>query len=157
MRKRASCPDSLVKQQVRASRGVAVERGRCCARLVRCAGRAVVVSVREVFRVDGEGGSRGIAISGFRRGVLLLVFFFFSSRRRHTRSDRDWSSDVCSSDLPSTTSEAYDQPVETSVLGSFWRLLPSSKPPRPSGGGGRHALRSRARASLAPPDRKSVV
>src|SRR3989440_3527041 len=27
------------------------------------------------------------------------VFFFFSSRRRHTRSDRDWSSDVCSSDL----------------------------------------------------------
>src|SRR5207249_8489997 len=28
-------------------------------------------------------------------------FFFFSSRRRHTRSKRDWSSDVCSSDLPS--------------------------------------------------------
>src|SRR5216683_6385179 len=27
--------------------------------------------------------------------------FFFSSRRRHTRSDRDWSSDVCYSDLPS--------------------------------------------------------
>src|SRR5204863_5536545 len=26
--------------------------------------------------------------------------FFFSSRRRHTRSLRDWSSDVCSSDLP---------------------------------------------------------
>src|SRR5206468_2720484 len=26
-------------------------------------------------------------------------FFFFSSRRRYTRSDRDWSSDVCSSDL----------------------------------------------------------
>src|SRR2546421_10092057 len=28
-----------------------------------------------------------------------MFFFFFSSRRRHTRSDRDWSSDVCSSDL----------------------------------------------------------
>src|SRR5699024_11800539 len=27
------------------------------------------------------------------------LFFFFSSRRRHTRSRRDWSSDVCSSDL----------------------------------------------------------
>src|SRR5690606_40874049 len=27
-------------------------------------------------------------------------FFFFSSRRRHTRFSRDWSSDVCSSDLP---------------------------------------------------------
>src|SRR2546421_8770203 len=28
-----------------------------------------------------------------------VFVFFFSSRRRHTRSDRDWSSDVCSSDL----------------------------------------------------------
>src|SRR5207253_7690905 len=28
--------------------------------------------------------------------------FFFSSRRRHTRWPRDWSSDVCSSDLGST-------------------------------------------------------
>src|SRR5699024_11772342 len=31
----------------------------------------------------------------------VLILFFFSSRRRHTRSKRDWSSDVCSSDLPS--------------------------------------------------------
>src|SRR5205809_5748780 len=30
---------------------------------------------------------------------LVLFFFFFSSRRRHTRCSRDWSSDVCSSDL----------------------------------------------------------
>src|SRR2546422_5812761 len=29
----------------------------------------------------------------------LCLFFFFSSRRRHTRCSRDWSSDVCSSDL----------------------------------------------------------
>src|SRR5258707_11050397 len=29
----------------------------------------------------------------------MLFFFFFSSRRRHTRYWRDWSSDVCSSDL----------------------------------------------------------
>src|SRR5690625_7783792 len=28
-----------------------------------------------------------------------MYFFFFSSRRRHTRWPRDWSSDVCSSDL----------------------------------------------------------
>src|SRR5205807_7234969 len=28
--------------------------------------------------------------------------FFFSSRRRHTRLQGDWSSDVCSSDLPTT-------------------------------------------------------
>src|SRR5699024_11665675 len=30
---------------------------------------------------------------------VYLSIFFFSSRRRHTRSKRDWSSDVCSSDL----------------------------------------------------------
>src|SRR5699024_11888840 len=30
---------------------------------------------------------------------ILFHLFFFSSRRRHTRSKRDWSSDVCSSDL----------------------------------------------------------
>src|SRR3712207_1589914 len=30
---------------------------------------------------------------------LHFLFFFFSSRRRHTRYWRDWSSDVCSSDL----------------------------------------------------------
>src|SRR5439155_2300287 len=32
-------------------------------------------------------------------GELHRLFFFFSSRRRHTRWPRDWSSDVCSSDL----------------------------------------------------------
>src|SRR5438034_6361776 len=31
---------------------------------------------------------------------FFCFFFFFSSRRRHTRSLCDWSSDVCSSDLP---------------------------------------------------------
>src|SRR3712207_9574629 len=30
---------------------------------------------------------------------VRMLFFFFSSRRRHTRYWRDWSSDVCSSDL----------------------------------------------------------
>src|SRR2546429_6600036 len=34
-------------------------------------------------------------------------FFFFSSRRRHTRCSRDWSSDVCSSDL-----EQWGRPQE---------------------------------------------
>src|SRR3712207_6880424 len=45
------------------------------------------------------------AIDAFWVGVALTrvsvytTFFFFSSRRRHTRYWRDWSSDVCSSDL----------------------------------------------------------
>src|SRR6266576_5326626 len=40
---------------------------------------------------------------------LFPFFFFFSSRRRHTRSLRDWSSDVCSSDLslPPTTDAPF--------------------------------------------------
>src|SRR5216683_5540552 len=33
------------------------------------------------------------------RECCASIFFLFSSRRRHTSSDRDWSSDVCSSDL----------------------------------------------------------
>src|SRR5699024_12229720 len=39
--------------------------------------------------------------SGFDRFLDDYTYysFFFSSRRRHTRSKRDWSSDVCSSDL----------------------------------------------------------
>src|SRR2546422_1745312 len=36
----------------------------------------------------------------------MFFFFFFSSRRRHTRCSRDWSSDVCSSDLYPDDAEA---------------------------------------------------
>src|SRR5438128_12108027 len=41
----------------------------------------------------------------------LFFFFFFSSRRRHTRCYRDWSSDVCSSDLW-TSAALGDQQAE---------------------------------------------
>src|SRR5439155_5216103 len=40
-------------------------------------------------------------------------FFFFSSRRRHTRWPRDWSSDVCSSDLRRPRGHARDQLLRT--------------------------------------------
>src|SRR5438067_3007789 len=40
---------------------------------------------------------------------MSSTLFFFSSRRRHTRSKRDWSSDVCSSDL-------YSFPLQVFVL-----------------------------------------
>src|SRR4030043_712583 len=39
----------------------------------------------------------------------MYVFFFFSSRRRHTRCSRDWSSDVCSSDLSSLEVWVYQK------------------------------------------------
>src|SRR5258705_948349 len=38
----------------------------------------------------------------------MYFFFFFSSRRRHTRCLSDWSSDVCSSDLPQAKSPRDD-------------------------------------------------
>src|SRR5699024_11735546 len=41
--------------------------------------------------------------------VFFSFVFFFSSRRRHTRSKRDWSSDVCSSDLPGAVVEQEQQ------------------------------------------------
>src|SRR5205809_3654157 len=37
----------------------------------------------------------------------FFLFFFFSSRRRHTRCSRDWSSDVCSSDLNFADDQGY--------------------------------------------------
>src|SRR2546422_2503908 len=37
------------------------------------------------------------------------AYFFFSSRRRHPRCSRDWSSDVCSSDLRSAVASAIDR------------------------------------------------
>src|SRR5690625_7008630 len=40
-----------------------------------------------------------IVYDGDMSMILDNVFLFFSSRRRHTRWPRDWSSDVCSSDL----------------------------------------------------------
>src|SRR3989449_6441116 len=39
---------------------------------------------------------------------MSFFFFFFSSRRRHTRCSRDWSSDVCSSDLLFVGPKEYD-------------------------------------------------
>src|SRR2546421_7417496 len=46
-------------------------------------------------RLEWQKGANAVATPSCATWLL----FFFSSRRRHTRSDRDWSSDVCSSDL----------------------------------------------------------
>src|SRR5690606_41822340 len=61
----------------------------------------------------------------------FYVIFFFSSRRRHTRFSRDWSSDVCSSDLSySPYRESHPIRLKPRSL-----LLPPKKPcpyvPRP--------------------------
>src|SRR5438874_12443503 len=63
--------------------------------------------------------------------LVCLFFFFFSSRRRHTRSLRDWSSDVCSSDLTSsivrgsTLARTALWPASpTSIHGRCWTSTP---------------------------------
>src|SRR5690606_40952926 len=60
----------------------------------------------------------------------LLFCFFFSSRRRHTRFSRDWSSDVCSSDLVSYPREPVDAEADEtrayamSLINGIKELLP---------------------------------
>src|SRR6266542_2724349 len=46
----------------------------------------------------------------------IFFVFFFSSRRRHTRCYRDWSSDVCSSDLATVVSGAIARGLAGAVL-----------------------------------------
>src|SRR5699024_11615185 len=56
-----------------------------------------------------------------------LYLFFFSSRRRHTRSKRDWSSDVCSSDLIAGTGPIFG-PIMGALFGPVafvWIVLGS--------------------------------
>src|SRR2546429_4597848 len=47
------------------------------------------------------------------------LFFFFSSRRRHTRCSRDWSSDVCSSDLSNTAKKVGGGAVAGAIIGAI--------------------------------------
>src|SRR5439155_11377265 len=47
----------------------------------------------------GRWSRRAKPVNGLIASGLTFLSFFFSSRRRHTRWPRDWSSDVCSSDL----------------------------------------------------------
>src|SRR5438045_7965666 len=55
---------------------------------------------------------------------LFCFFFFFSSRRRHTRCLSDWSSDVCSSDLPSSHLSSHKlNKVRAELLGQWQNLL----------------------------------
>src|SRR2546421_214101 len=61
-------------------------------------------ALRDYFRDIGrmvlaaEGRKANDSHADCYQYVCVPEYVFFSSRRRHTRSDRDWSSDVCSSD-----------------------------------------------------------
>src|SRR5690625_7424025 len=51
--------------------------------------------------------------------------FFFSSRRRHTRWPRDWSSDVCSSDLLMWQTELYIVELKLFKTNAFYQTSPT--------------------------------
>src|SRR6266566_3221237 len=52
--------------------------------------------------------------------LRFFDFFFFSSRRRHTRLQGDWSSDVCSSDLPYVRQHTEAATPVLNVLSGFF-------------------------------------
>src|SRR5258707_9701915 len=57
--------------------------------------------------------------------MRIIFFFFFSSRRRHTRYWRDWSSDVCSSDLFAGWREGEDSTPFRVSLTENYRSTPN--------------------------------
>src|SRR5207245_3474573 len=74
-----------------------------------------------------RGGSYGR--QGRSLTLRIGLIFFFSSRRRHTRCYRDWSSDVCSSDLGRGPREVGHRPValdegklERQHVGFGWKV-----------------------------------
>src|SRR2546422_6526139 len=82
-------------------------------------------------------GGQGLGVRAWRvvrrRGWRALacrgsVVFFFSSRRRHTRCSRDWSSDVCSSDLAQLLEHFQRGRVDLTAemfkeLSASWKML----------------------------------
>src|SRR5699024_12027835 len=62
----------------------------------------------------------------------LQYFFFFSSRRRHTISKRDWSSDVCSSDLMpfdyTSAMSKEDAAAQAQTMGVAYEEIPIRAP-----------------------------
>src|SRR2546429_8344077 len=75
---------------------------------------------------------------------MHIYFFFFSSRRRHTRCSRDWSSDVCSSDLWNQNHSATSGTRLERSSKRANRTTSTTKPRRRRRRGGRRATRSAA-------------
>src|SRR5256885_6432750 len=119
-------------------------------RLVRCAltyRELQLVSVRRELLVQCESPMHIASMVS----KWSCLFFFFSSRRRHTRLQGDWSSDVCSSDLPGFRKgkvprqvllqrvghdRLMTEAVESHIGGWFWnaaarsRVRPVAQPER---------------------------
>src|SRR6266702_7131110 len=77
--------------------------------------------------------------------MRICIFFFFSSRRRHTRWPRDWSSDVCSSDLATVILKRGM--TSTRDLWKWFQMV----------GGGGYAYRLSAEIAMQDPAGKTVL
>src|SRR3712207_7594362 len=123
--------------------------------------------MRITFAVKTELLTYSMALSvrriGYGASVIMIssqwyVFFFFSSRRRHTRYWRDWSSDVCSSDLGAGLPGRRRRRRATAVPPPPDRRPPRHTLPSAAGRVRRPVLdRDGGRAGHQPADRKSVV
>src|SRR2546429_7051617 len=73
----------------------------------------------------------------------MCSVFFFSSRRRHTRCSRDWSSDVCSSDLgaPERSSSAVKVRPKMGLAPNVSKKFQLTRPPSTSSGRDRKSTR----------------
>src|SRR3712207_3178559 len=60
---------------------------------------------------------------------MIICFFFFSSRRRHTRYWRDWSSDVCSSDLVGSIAPVQGATISAELPGTVAEVVFQSGTP----------------------------
>src|SRR5438445_3727776 len=111
----------------------------------------------------GRHGSENLTREIEGASVIRPCLFFFSSRRRHTRYWRDWSSDVCSSDLvaeevglpvmahldapPPSRREVVDRLRPGDILTHCFRPFPNA-PVRPDGKVREEIMAARARGVI---------
>src|SRR2546429_7250083 len=81
--------------------------------------------------------------------IFASYFFFFSSRRRHTRCSRDWSSDVCSSDLNQSELTATIDACNKSNVAIYAVDARGLVTTAPAGSSRNRAVSSKARAVAA--------
>src|SRR3989442_2281847 len=79
----------------------------------------------------------------YTQKITSCNFFFFSSRRRHTRCGRDWSSDVCSSDLPQALAVAPGRELHPRRLTDAHEVIPLPADQRDLCSRRRHAAQAR--------------
>src|SRR5206468_5037961 len=135
----------------------------------RCKAWDMTILYHDVYRSEKSEqdlGARQVDLDTLLRESDFV--FFFSSRRRHTRSDRDWSSDVCSSDLECGSAlmpvRSLIRPARARLLSAFtacqslWKSMSRASGSSLPSSSSRFAIhRSPMCREMSTLDRKSVV